>query len=226
MSAIHFTDADRDEKGFVKVPEPRSLADLLLTPEAIQADAQRITPRTLTRTEWVTLVAVALMAAFVLIYAWSTPQTPVAPRSVPTAVIMPTAAPATPVPTAAPIAMLPAYAAPDGAQLGTIEVTRTIVPVAHFGADWIQADVQGSGRIWLRARDWPALAIVGPDLAPKAAIAAWQPPIAVELPSPQDIAQALTIPAQPNGTKPADDRAAAHAAAVARSSHDSGHGSK
>lgn len=239
MAAIHFTDEDRDEQGFVKVPapaEPRSLADLLPKPESIRKDAQRITRQKFTRGEMAALAAVALMAAFVLLYAWSTPTAPQAPvqlRTQPTAQIMPTPVPATPVPTVPPVAMLPAFAAPNGVQLGTIEVTRTIVPVAHFGSDWIQADVSGSGRIWLRASDWPALAVVGPDLAPKPApvvadVPVWQPPIAVELPSAEDIQQALTIPAQPNVTKPADDRAARHAAAVARAreAHDSGHGSK
>lgn len=77
-------------------------------------------------------------------------------------------------PTSAPIAQNPstdmvnAYAAPDGALLGPIETTRQITPVAHYGSGWIQADVEGSGRVWLRAADVPGVALIGPDLAPVA----------------------------------------------------------
>jgi hypothetical protein len=78
----------------------------------------------------------------------------------------PTAAPApSSAPTAAP-RTIPAYAAPDGALLGPVEVTRQITPVAHHGSAWVQADVVGSGIVWLRANDIPGIAIVGPDLAP------------------------------------------------------------
>src|SRR5439155_780403 len=43
---------------------------------------------------------------------------------------------------------------------------RPLTPTAHYGNDWIQADVAGSGLVWLRRSDSPDLAIVGPDLAP------------------------------------------------------------
>lgn len=73
-------------------------------------------------------------------------------------------------PTATPAhAMIDAYAAPDGSLLGQIEETRQIIPVAHYGSSWIQADVSGSGLVWLRAVDAPDLALVGPDLAPRQA---------------------------------------------------------
>ncbi len=50
------TEADRDAAGSIKVDsvppaEPRSLADLLPKPAEIRADAQRITPQKMTRTE-------------------------------------------------------------------------------------------------------------------------------------------------------------------------------
>jgi hypothetical protein len=90
----------------------------------------------------------------------------------PAATVLPSRAPAivptvraTSAPTATLVAMLPAYDSPNGALLGQIEVTRSMTPVAHYGADWIQADVEGSGRVWLRASDWPALVLMGPDLA-------------------------------------------------------------
>lgn len=85
-----------------------------------------------------------------------------APTSAPAPSAAPTAAPRT----------IGAYAAPDGLLLGQIEEDRTITPVAHYGSGWIQADVAGSGVVWLRASDVPNLALTGPDLAPVAA----QPP--------------------------------------------------
>jgi len=165
MASLQFTDADRDERGFVKATaEPRSLADLLPRSADIRQDAKR---QRWTRGELASLVVVGLCAAFVLIYAWATPTAPPAPpRAAPTTVAtsQPTAAPTAAL--ASPVQLLAAFASPDGARLGQIEATRAITPVAHFGQDWIQADVAGSGRIWLRAADWPALAIAGPDLAP------------------------------------------------------------
>lgn len=174
------TEADRDAAGNITVDgiapaEPRSLADLLPKPEAIKQDAKR---QPWTRKELATLAAVALCAAFVLVYAWATPRAPTAaptPRATAGATVQPTAPPIE-----APIAMLPAYAAPDGVQLGMIEATRALTPTAHYASDWIQADVRGSGLIWLRASDWPELAIIGPDLAPRPTIA----PVYVAAPEP------------------------------------------
>jgi hypothetical protein len=151
--------------------------------------------------------------------AWQLGRTPAQPLQITSA---PTAAPAT----------IGAYAAPDGLLLGQIEVDRMISPVAHFGSDWLQADVEGSGLVWLRAGDVPGLALTGPDLAPRAAAA----------PAPQT-GQGMTVdqgggwtpPAEPaappaveppaTGQKEAPDRAARHAAAVARDQQPA-HGSK
>lgn len=171
MATIRFTDDDRDAQGFVKVPapaaqEPRSLADLLPTPQSIQADAQR---RPTSKGEQAMMLVAAIGLAIVLsVWFGSSRDAPaVAPQPTPApAALVPTPIPQPPSPT--PV-MLPAYAAPGGAELGEIEATRAITPTAHFGQDWIQADVAGSGRIWLRVRDWPQLAIVDPDLAPKPA---------------------------------------------------------
>lgn len=79
----------------------------------------------------------------------------------------PTAAPA---PTAEPEEeRLLVYGAPNGAVLGPIERDRQIRAVAHYGEGWIQADVEGSGLVWIRLVDLPSLPITGPDLAPKPA---------------------------------------------------------
>jgi hypothetical protein len=247
MSTLRFTTNDRDAEGNLIIPA-RTNDETPETASAPPAPALRATrpaaptrPTLSAQARYRLAMAGAGVAALVLVLltmrssASSGEQHPAALAA---AAIMPhaTEAPApTLPPTALPVAMLPAFAAPNGTQLGEIEATRTIAPIAHFGSEWIQADVEGSGRIWLRARDFPQLAIVGPDLAPRLAppvaeapAPVWQAPISVALPAPEDIAQALTIPAPSIGTKPADDRAAAHAAAVARDqgSHDTGHGSK
>jgi len=126
----------------------------------------------------------------------------------------PISAPMATIPT---VAMVSAYAAPDGLLLGQIESTRQITPVAHYGTIWI-AYQDGAGLVWLRSSDRPDLALAGPDLAPVAAQPAqtgrgltvdtidWTPPAASAAP-----------PAEPTiGQKDAPDRAARHAAAVAR----------
>jgi hypothetical protein len=113
--------------------------------------------------------------------------------------------------------LVSAYAAPDGLLLGQIEEDRMMVPVAHYGSSWVQADVEGSGLVWLRAQDVPDLALTGPDLAPVAVqpvpeprVNVWTPPEATPVPD--------------KGTKAAPDRAARYATAVARD-HEA-HGTK
>ncbi len=181
MASIQFTEADRDEHGFVKAPAAdRSLVDLL---PPTTDDRRPTTKVMLTRQDVISMAIVVPLLIVALLYISNSPSAPAIPAPVATAVgTVPTAAP---LPTAPPVAMLPAFAAPSGAQLGQIEDTRQITPTAHFGADWIQADVAGSGLIWLRAADFPALAVVGPDLAPKAAVAPAAPPPAVDTPEPE-----------------------------------------
>jgi len=103
------TEADRDEQGSIKMskildnPEPRSLADLLPRPSEVKQDAKR---QPWTRLDAATLAVVGLCAAFVLVWAWSTPGTPPAPATArPTVLptILATAAP-TAAPTLAPTA--------------------------------------------------------------------------------------------------------------------------
>ncbi|MDQ2995712.1 MAG: hypothetical protein M3R61_01460 [Chloroflexota bacterium] len=173
MATIRFSDEDRDDRGFVTVPAPapsesRSLADLLPP-----ASAARLAPakQPIRRSELISSGVAVLLACGVLLYlAGSRPAS--APQAVPApphtrgdGVATPS-----PIPAAAPAVagrLLIAFGAPDGNPLGAIESTRAITPTAHYGDAWIQADVQGSGRIWLRASDAPDLAITGPDLAPR-----------------------------------------------------------
>jgi hypothetical protein len=213
MTSIQFTDADRDDRGRIKAPA-RSLADLL--PET--STAKPSTAKPISRQELLSAGIVALLLLMALLYISS--GQPAAPVSVlPQATAMIRLAPIahpTPQATIAPVRMLDAFAAPEGLRLGAIEATRAITPVAHFGADWIQADVKGSGRIWLRTRDWPSLAITGDNLeiAPGGAAAPDMAAMDSATPEQEEIR---------TGTKPADDRALAHALAVQqeREQHDS-----
>jgi hypothetical protein len=101
------------------------------------------------------------------------------PAPTPGLIILIATAPAMVVPTALPpaaqvAAVVPnalrravvAYDAPAGNVIGAIEQGRAYRMVARFGADWLQADVTGSGLVWLRADqvlDLPADLV---DLAP------------------------------------------------------------
>lgn len=145
MATMHFTEADRDDRGFIRL-SPRLRYQLTIAAAGV-----------------VGVLLVLASMRFSAPRAMPSADAPI-PNSAPSAAAAPSQAP---IPAAAPVAMLPAFASPDGTQLGMIESTRAITREAHYGNDWIQADVQGSGLVWLRAADWPSLAIIGPDLAPR-----------------------------------------------------------
>lgn len=76
---------------------------------------------------------------------------------------------AAPAPAApAPAQQLPravvAYAAPDGAVLGSIEPGRPYTPTARLGDAWTRITAAGSGLVWVRASELPAAPGL-PDLA-------------------------------------------------------------
>lgn len=192
MASIQFTEADRDDRGFVKAPaEPRSLADLLPKPSDIKQDAQR---QPWTRKELAGLGAVALMALFILIYAWATPTAPTAPP-VPRATAVATAQPTT-APTAAPVgaaALVGFFDYTDPATataLTTAQITRVI---GTAGDDWRLVDV-GNARVWIAADHVPIgipAANPLPDLAPR------RPTPAPSAPAPvaQPVAAPVAVPA-------------------------------
>jgi hypothetical protein len=64
---------------------------------------------------------------------------------------------------------LVAYDAPDGRALGAIEQGRHYQVLASWGAAWLQADVTGSGVVWLRAADLLGMPGGLVDLQPTAA---------------------------------------------------------
>jgi hypothetical protein len=59
-----------------------------------------------------------------------------------------------------------AYDSPNGNVIGAIEQGRAYQVRARFGADWLQADVVGSGVVWLRSADVLDLPDGLVDLAP------------------------------------------------------------
>jgi len=162
MGSVQFTDRDRDDRGFIKAPaEPRSLADLLPAPEPRPQDTARqpLHPR---RDIAITSICLLLLAlAMLAIWPTRPPTAPAAPASPSAAAGAPTSPPVRAT------HLLVAFAAPNGVILGAIESTRAITPTAHYHDDWIQADVAGSGLVWLRAADMPGIALTGADLAPR-----------------------------------------------------------
>lgn len=174
MATVRFTDDDRDSRGFIRLSPPMEDAAPAEAPAApprirrpAPAPGKRVPmPRALIVLAYGGLIGLLLIAVtirFGAVPGRIAPRPPVATATAQSSTSMPAT-----VVTAAPhVAMIDAYAAPNGATLGEIEATRAITPTAHYGQDWIQAEVAGSGLIWLRAADWPRLAITGPDLAPR-----------------------------------------------------------
>ncbi len=59
-----------------------------------------------------------------------------------------------------------AYDAPNGAVRGAIEAGRGYQLIERSGADWLHADVDGSGLVWLRSADVTGLPADLADVAP------------------------------------------------------------
>jgi hypothetical protein len=165
-------------------------------------DTQPITPLARPTRQYLPfgIGALVLIALMIGMTSWQLARKPVALQITPAATapaqVLQTASVSSPAPTSEATALprtISAYAAPNGTLLGPIELDRMIVPVAHYGSTWIQADVEGSGLIWLRAGDVPDLAVTGPDLAPVAVqppqtgrgpnVNAWTPPEATSAPA-------------------------------------------
>src|SRR4051812_5275248 len=162
-------------------PRPRASQEVAAARRAQRHDTEPITPLALPTRQYVPFGVGALLIILLMIgMAYQITQAPALPLQItPVSTEVATDAPSalaaapTPAPTdVPPVAKINAYAAPDGLLLGQIETTRQITPVAHYGSGWIQADVERSGRVWLRKADVPAVAMVGPDLAPVAAVSA------------------------------------------------------
>lgn len=140
----------------------------------------------------VPLIAITIAAS--IVRSWPAPQLPpmqpIVVIATAPAVVVPTAVP----PAAQVAAVLPAnalrravvaYGAPDSTTaLGAIEQGRTYAVLARYGAEWLQADVQGSGVVWLKADqvlDLPAGLL---DLQPTDAPVIVERPVYVAAPMP------------------------------------------
>lgn len=174
MATVRFTDNDRDSRGFIRLSPPiedtTPAEASAAPPPPIRRAAPVPAPRVPMPRALIVLACGGLIGLLLIVVTIRFGAVPsrITPR--PSAATA-TAQPSTPAPaaaaTAAPVLTLPAYAAPNEAPRWQIESTRAITPTAHYGTDWIQADVSGSGVIWLKASDWPQLAVIGPDLAPR-----------------------------------------------------------
>jgi hypothetical protein len=121
------------------------------------------------------------------------PLTAIVPTFAP--IILIATAPAVVVPTQAPIqvaATLPntftravvAYDSPNGSALGAIEQGRAYAVLARWGSDWLQADVVGSGVVWLKADQVLDLPSGLADLQPPPTAVVVERPIYVAAPMP------------------------------------------
>jgi hypothetical protein len=119
------------------------------------------------------------------------------------AVAPPTAVPPIQVAAIAPNALrraVVAYDSPNGNVIGAIEQGRAYTVLARFGAEWLQADVTGSGVVWLKADqvlDLPADLV---DLAPPPAPAVVY--VAVSAPAPAYAAPHAPVVNAPAETAP------------------------
>lgn len=106
---------------------------------------------------------VFFVAAVAAMVGRADPSPAIADAPTPAAIILIATAPPPIVPTPAAqiervganttVRALVAYDAPDGQALGAIEAGRSYQVLASYGASWLQADVTGSGVVWLRAAD-------------------------------------------------------------------------
>lgn len=178
MSTLQFTDDDRDENGRIRIEPPAGSrftardadeADELNdtpaprtpTPRPPRAAQPRNGARTQQRAQRATIASGMLLlcaAGILLTRFFSTPA-----ASVPLAAAPPAAADAAPLHTWTPATATTAayqmqhavvvYASPAGEVIGAIEPGRGYVPVAQYGAEWVQLSANDSGLVWVRRAD-------------------------------------------------------------------------
>ena len=165
-STMRFTDADRDERGFIRT---RPLAELL--PELPEPAAQPVEPAEApaeapaaprarwpqlpgTRQQQLTALGIAggLALALGLIVAIGA-LAPAGPRIAPPA---PPTVPATPPPSPAPPTAIPAIAAfwaPGGDRAPDLAASTPFTPTARYGDTWVSVEVPGGGQVWIGRGD-------------------------------------------------------------------------
>lgn len=209
-NSIQFTDADRNDRGRIRLPGERSLAELL--PNAADEGATppsgpaRRLPWPPTRQQQVTAAGIAggLILALALIALIGRTPTP-APRSVPTPAPRATAA-ATAAPTLAPTAPpIAAFWAPGGERAPDLAADTALTPTARYGDTWVLVALPGGGAVWIgradaeqRGLDWQQL----PDRAPQPTPPPPPPaaPRPVFVPAAAPAVPACTLPDRPSHT--------------------------
>jgi hypothetical protein len=173
MASWIITDDDRDEEGNIRVATPappsrgRTLADVLppladapAAPDSSPAPASD--PRRWGRAEIAGVVSGLVVAVALIALINALTPVPAASR---TTLAPPTEAPTVPTeaPTAMPVPHQDAYAAPDGAKLGTVPMTTTIQYRASAHPGWGGFDWDG-GIVWVQAGGADLAGL--PDLTP------------------------------------------------------------
>lgn len=122
-----------------------------------------------------TITTVALVTTIILLQWSATPDAnlqPILIVSTPTPVHTPiaTATPPAPTPTTGTQlnAAVVAYDAPGGNVLGSLDAQRNYTITARYGVDWLQAEVEGSGLVWIRSNELGMVIVAAslPDLRP------------------------------------------------------------
>lgn len=90
-----------------------------------------------------------------------------------------------------------AYDAPNGNVIGAIEAGRAYQVLARYGVDWLQADVTGSGVVWLKADQVLDLPSNLADLAPPPAPAVVYVSAPAAPPAAAPVVDAVPTPAPP-----------------------------
>lgn len=163
-TTMRFTEADRDEAGFIRVrplaellPEPPAPAE---PPPAAPAESPAPAPRrrwpALDLTSMQLTIAIGgpigLLLAAALIYligAAGSAAPRVAPPAAPTVPASPVPSP--PVPTTAP--PIAAFWAPGGERAPDIAAGTVFTPTARYGDTWVAVDLPGGGNVWIGRGD-------------------------------------------------------------------------
>lgn len=170
---------DRDEQGRIRLaPTPRAIDPFAHTSAPLPATADA-RPHTsggpLTQRVLLAGVSAGLLVAALLITLIGRvlPATPPLRTVAPVASVVTSPVASPPVPSPAPVVpQVVAFAAPGGDVLGPVAAAQSYHFVGRYGAAWLQSDVPGSGRVWVRRADLrldqddlTAIAKL-PDLAP------------------------------------------------------------
>lgn len=211
MTTLRFTDADRDERGRIRIQPERQLAELLpplpSTPSAdAPAEAPAAAPRQRIGARQLQTIAglgvggaIAIVLAVILGRGEVSPPRPI-PAAAPSAPAAPPASPAAPtdVP-AAPVAerTIPAYWAPGRDPAPAIGATTPYTPTGVYGETWVHVRLPGGGEVWIARGDAEARGAL-PDALPDLSPPTPAPPPPPPPPAPRVVERVVVATPVPN----------------------------